>query len=63
MDKTSESTLEVSCVGGILLLRFITLGDIWDGRTREAGGNWGVLKRGVLRSGCGEIWPLVDGET
>lgn len=61
MDETGESTFEVGSIEAILF-RFVTLGDIWDGRTREAGGDWGVLKGSVLRSGCGEIWPLVDRE-
>jgi len=61
MNKTGESTLEVGRIGEILI-RFITLGNVWDGRTREAGGDWSVLEGSVLGGGCCEIWPLVDWE-
>ena len=62
MNETGESTSEVGCIGAILL-RLVTFGDIWDGRTREASGDWSVLEGGVLGGGCGEIRPLVDWET
>lgn len=61
MNETGESTLEVCRIGAILL-GFITLCDIWDGRARETGGNWSMLEGSVLGGGCGEVWPLVDGE-
>ena len=61
MNETGESPLEV-CRIGTVLFRFVTLSDVWDGRTREAGGDWGVLEGSILGGGCGEIWPLVDGE-
>ena len=62
MNETSEGTLEVCCIWAIFF-RFITLSDIWDGRTRETGAEWSVLKGCVLGGGSGEIYPLVDWET
>ena len=61
MNKTSEGTLEVGCIWAIFL-RFVTLSDIWDGRTRETGAEWSVLEGSVLGGGRGEIWRLVDWE-
>ena len=62
VDETGESTFETGCTEPAVLFRFITLGDVWDGRTREPGGDWGVLEGSVLGGGCGEIWPGVDWE-
>ena len=61
VDETSEGTLKVGCIWAIFF-RLVTLGDIWDGRTREAGAERSVLEGGVLGGGGGEIWPLVDWE-
>ena len=61
MNETGKGTLEVGCIGTVLF-RLITLCDIWDGRTREASHDWSMLEGCVLGSGCGEVWPLVDGE-
>ena len=63
MNEASESTLEVDCIWeSLILFRLITLGDIWNCRTREAGAERSVLEGCVLRGGCGEVWTRVDWE-
>jgi len=54
VNETSKGTLEVGCIWAIFF-RFITLSDIWDGRTRETGAEWSVLEGRVLGGGGGEI--------